>query len=84
MVGWYELLFEGYSLQRIGESIGCHKSTIYRELSQNSTKLGYRPDFASQQYLLRRRYKPSKIDRDECLQSYESVIKTDADVGFVC
>ena len=61
----YELLFEGCSLQTIAERIGYHKSTIYRELSCNSTRIGYRPDFASQHYLLRRRYKSSKIDKNE-------------------
>lgn len=66
----YELLFEGCSLQGIADRIGFHKSTIYRELSRNSTKLGYRPDFASQQYLLRRGYKPSKIDRNEGVKTY--------------
>ena len=65
----YELLFEGHSLQQIGESIGRHKSTTYRELSRNSGKIGYRPDFASQQYLLRRRYQLSKIDRNEKYRS---------------
>lgn len=66
----YELLFEGCSLQGISTRIGYHKSTIYRELSRNSTKLGYRPDFASQQYLLRRRYRPSKIDKNEGVKTY--------------
>ncbi len=66
----YELLFEGYSLQGIATHIGYHKSTIYRELSRNSTKLGYRPDFACQQYFLRRRYKSCKLEKDETLREY--------------
>ena len=66
----YEILFEGYSLQGIVERIGYHKSTIYRELSRNSTRIGYRPDFASPQYLLRRRYKSSKIDKNEKVKGY--------------
>ena len=43
----YELLFEGCSLQTIAERIGYHKSTIYRELSCNSTRIGYCLDFAA-------------------------------------
>ncbi len=66
----YALLFEGYSLQKIAESISRHKSTIYRELSRNCGKIGYRPDFASQQYLLRRRYQLSKIDRNEEIRNH--------------
>lgn len=50
--------------------IGYHKSTLYRELSRNCTKLGYRPDFASQQYLLRRRYKACKLDKNDELRKY--------------
>lgn len=60
----YKLLFEGHSLQTIANHLGRHKSTIYREFSRNSTKVVYRPDFASQQYLLRRLYQLSKIDRN--------------------
>ena len=66
----YKLLFEGISLQEIATSIGYHKSTVYRGLYRNSTGIGYRPDLASQQYLLRRRYKPSKIDMDENIKEY--------------
>ena len=61
----YALLFEGYSLQKIAEIIGRHKSTLYRELSRNSGKIDYRPDFASQQDLLRRRYQLSKIEKEK-------------------
>lgn len=52
----YEMLCEGFSLQKIAMCVGYRKSTIYRDLFRNSTKLGYSPDFASQQYFLRRRY----------------------------
>ena len=58
----YDLLLEGESLQKISQEIGFHKATIYRELNRNSSKFGYRPDFASQQYIMRRRSKPSKIE----------------------
>lgn len=63
----YELLLEGQSIQTIARQIGFHKSTLYRELNRNSSKLGYRPDFASQQYFMRRRKKPSKIERNVIL-----------------
>lgn len=66
----YELLFEGLCIEKIADEVGFHKSSVYRELSRNSCKVGYRPDFASQQYLLRRRYKASKIDQQTDLKAY--------------
>lgn len=64
----YGLLLEGFALQAIADELGFHKSTIYRELARNSTKLGYRPDIASQQYVLRRRYHVSKVDKQDELK----------------
>ena len=66
----YSLLLEGLALQAIADELGFHKSTIYRELARNSTKLGYRPDIASQQYVLRRRYHVSKVDKQDELKTY--------------
>ena len=60
----YELILEGESIERISKEVGFHKATIYRELNRNSSKFGYRPDFASQQYLMRRRTKLSKIEQN--------------------
>jgi IS30 family transposase len=59
----YSMLLEGMGLQAIADELGFHTSTIYRALARNSTKLGYRPDIASQQYVLRRRYQVSKVDK---------------------
>ena len=46
----YELINQGCAIQDIANVIGCHKTTIYRELHRNSSELGYRPDMAHQQY----------------------------------
>jgi IS30 family transposase len=64
----YALILEGQSIERISQEIGAHRSTIYRELNRNSSKFGYRPDFASQQYLMRRRGRLSKIERSKPLE----------------
>lgn len=64
----YALILEGQSIERISQEIGVHRSTIYRELNRNSSKFGYRPDFASQQYLMRRRSRLSKIERSKPLE----------------
>ncbi len=66
----YSLLLEGFSIQEIADVLGYHKASVYRELSRNSSKLGYRPDIASQQYVSRRRYHSCKIDKQKELQSY--------------
>lgn len=69
----YGLILEGESIAGIAERVNVHKSTIYRELNRNASKIGYRPDFAAQQYLMRRRGKLSKIEKDKLLA--EIVIK---------
>jgi IS30 family transposase len=66
----YELLFEGESIPAIAHAIGYHKSTLYRELERNSSKVGYRPDFASQAYVVRRQYKPNKLDKNPALKTF--------------
>src|SRR3990167_6123466 len=59
----YELLFKGHPIPGIANELGYHKATIYRELQRNSSKIGYRPDIASQAYIVRRQYKPNKFDK---------------------
>ena len=59
----------GRSVGEIAHAVGRSKSTVSRELSRNSNKSGYAPKTAENRYLARRR-KPSKIDRDETLESY--------------
>ena len=50
----YELLVSGEPITKIAQILGYHVSTIYRELDRNSSKYGYRPDYARHLYLLRR------------------------------
>jgi transposase, IS30 family len=65
----YDLLLDGESLQGIANAIGFHKSTVYREVSRNSTAVGYRPDIAGQTYLARRRSgRKGKVERSPELQ----------------
>jgi len=66
----YELLFTGQAIAAIAKLIGYHKSTLYRELQRNSSKIGYRPDYASQSYVIRRQYNPSKLDRNPELKDF--------------
>ena len=66
----YRLLIEGLSLQEIAIKVGLHKSTPYRELERYSPKLGYRPDFSSQQDLMCRHSNELKIDRYPNLKTY--------------
>lgn len=54
------MLFQGHSIAGIAHEIRFHRSTLYRELEHNSSKFGYRPDIASQQYLSRRQ-RPTKL-----------------------
>lgn len=58
----YELLFQGKAIADIAEIVGFHRSSLYRELNRNSSTQGYRPDWATQQYHLRRQAKSRKID----------------------
>lgn len=59
----YEMLFEGEAIGFIAEELGFHRSSLYRELNRNSSTQGYRPDWASQQYQLRRQNKAGKLDK---------------------
>jgi len=51
----HQLLLQGLGIQEIALQLGYHRSTLYREFGRNSCQFGYRPDWASQQALLRRR-----------------------------
>lgn len=50
----YALHQAGHSQEEIGALIGCHKSTISRELRRNAGKKGYRPKQAHELALSRR------------------------------
>jgi len=65
----YELIFQGQAIEAIAKSIGFHRSSIYRELGRNSCKVGYRPDLASQQYLMRRQ-RDSKLQTNPELREF--------------
>lgn len=43
----YEQINKGTAVIEIASMIGCHKATIYRELERNSSKYGYRPEYAT-------------------------------------
>jgi IS30 family transposase len=64
----YDLLFKGKSIPEIAKDLGFHKCSLYRELCRNSCKYGYRPDWASQQAILRQR-KTMKLDQDHELRA---------------
>lgn len=64
----YELLFDGQPLADIANRLGFHKATIYRELERNSNQHGYRPDWASQQYLARKFHHGFKLDKNPALK----------------
>ena len=64
----YELLFKGQALADIADHLGFHKATIYRELERNSNQYGYRPDWASQQYLARKFHHGFKLDKNPALR----------------
>lgn len=66
----YELLFQGMAIADIANRVGYHRSTIYRELQRNSGSQGYRPDWPSQQYLARRRIRPTKLETQPELKEF--------------
>ncbi|MGP3398447.1 IS30 family transposase [Coxiella burnetii] len=47
-----------------------HKATIYRELARNSSRQGYRPDWASQLYSARKFRHPNKLDKNPILKEF--------------
>jgi transposase, IS30 family len=66
----YELLFEGESISEIANHLGFHRATVYRELERNSSRHGYRPDLASQQYLARKYHHGFKLDKNIELKEF--------------
>lgn len=61
----YEQLSKGTPVIEIASIIGCHRATIYRELERNSGKYGYRPEYATRMYDIRRMTKCSmKLDKN--------------------
>jgi len=64
----FELLQSGNGKLQIAEKLGCHKSTIYRELGRNKCRVGYLPDRA-QKMSNARRTKPLKIERNPDLKN---------------
>jgi IS30 family transposase len=66
----YELLFAGESISEIAKQLGFHKASIYRELERNSSRQGYRLDWAAQQYLARKFNHPFKLDKNLELREF--------------
>ena len=64
----YKLCHEGLSKDAIANEVCCHRSTIYRELRRNKSRIGYLPDKAQKLSLCRRK-KSLKIDRDPELRA---------------
>ncbi len=64
----FELLQSGNGKLQIADKLGCHKSTIYRELGRNKCRVGYLPDRA-QKMSNARRTKPLKIERNPDLKN---------------
>lgn len=63
----YELLAAGKTKDQIAESLNKDRSSIYRELKRNKSRLGYLPDKANQYYHSRRQGSP-KLEEDIILQ----------------
>lgn len=64
------LLRAGFSKQRIAKELGFHRSTIYRELARNSSRLGYFPFIAECSRIKERRKRSFKLNHDIKLRSY--------------
>lgn len=65
----HQLLLQGFGIQEIAQQLGYHRATLYREFARNSCQYGYRPDWASQQALLRRRNRTvAKLDKNQELR----------------
>src|SRR5262249_42847767 len=63
------LLRAGISKDKIAIQLGFHRSTIYREVSRNSTSHGYLPLFAALK-LAKRRKRTFKLNRDAKLKHF--------------
>jgi transposase, IS30 family len=63
------LLKAGISKDKIAIQLGLHRSTIFREVARNKTKLGYFPFLAALK-LARRRKRAFKLNRDARLKQF--------------
>ena len=64
----YELSQQNFQPDTMADLLECHRSTIYRELRRNKTKIGYLPDRAHAM-ALERCNKPLKIDKNPELKN---------------
>lgn len=64
----YKLKQAGKGAREISDTLGCHRSTIYREIKSNSVEGYYLPDSAHKQAQSRRNRPGSKIERSSDLQ----------------
>lgn len=67
----YALLKEGLNYTQIAKNIGCHKSTISRELKRNScNNSNYNPDTASIETFVRHKHKNKYIKITDTVKKY--------------
>ena len=64
----YELVNAGVRKSEIGDILGKDRSSIYREINRNFSRVGYLPDKANRYYFSRRQ-KPRKLLEDIVLQN---------------
>lgn len=63
------LLKAGLSKDKIAKQLGYHRSTVFREIARNKTKLGYLPFFAELK-ISKRRKRAFKLNRDIKLKHF--------------
>ena len=71
----YALMKAGHTKIKIAGVIGVHKSTITREFERNSSKRGYRPEFAHQKATKRRIGKAGKRITNQMWTKVEEKLK---------
>lgn len=63
------LLRAGYNKDSIAKQLGFHRSSIYREVARNSSKLGYIP-LTAELKIKARRKRRFKLEEDKVLRNY--------------
>lgn len=63
------LLRAGHGKAAIAKQLGCHRSTVYREIARNGSSLGYLP-LTAELRIKERRKRSFKLNRDKMLRQY--------------